>query len=144
MPRKSATAASSISVALWEARTAAMNSAISSALESFDKRISSVLERFGDQRIARNPGGRMNGIEASNLRKTYKGGVRALDGLSLFVEAGTIFGLLGPNGAGKSTTVKILTTLSRADGGEAQVAGLDVVRHAQRVRASIGVVGQKP
>jgi len=83
-------------------------------------------------------------IEAANLTKTYGGGVRALDGLSLEVEAGTIFGLLGPNGAGKSTTVKILTTLSRADSGEARVAGLDVVRDAERVRRSIGVVGQKP
>jgi ABC-2 type transport system ATP-binding protein len=83
-------------------------------------------------------------IEASNLRKTYRGGVPALDGLSFDVEAGTIFGLLGPNGAGKSTTVKILTTLSRADSGGARVAGLDVVRDADRVRHSIGVVGQKP
>jgi ABC-2 type transport system ATP-binding protein len=82
-------------------------------------------------------------IEASNLRKTYKGGVRALDGLSLEVETGSIFGLLGPNGAGKSTTVKILTTLSLADSGEARLAGLDVVRDAERVRRSIGVVGQK-
>ena len=57
----------------------------------------------------------MRAIEASDLRKAYKGGVVALDGLSFEVEAGTIFGLLGPNGAGKSTTVKILTTLSRAD-----------------------------
>ncbi len=86
----------------------------------------------------------MNAIEAWNLRKTYPGGVRALDGLSLEVETGTIFGLLGPNGAGKSTTVKILTTLSRADSGEARVAGVDVVRDADRVRRSIGVVGQKP
>ena len=85
----------------------------------------------------------MNAIEASNLRKTYKGGVAALDGLSFAVEAGTIFGLLGPNGAGKSTTVRILTTLSRADSGEARVAGLDVARDAERVRRSIGVVGQK-
>jgi ABC-2 type transport system ATP-binding protein len=86
----------------------------------------------------------VNAIEAFDLRKTYKGGVRALDGLSLAVEAGTIFGLLGPNGAGKSTAVKILTTLSRADSGEARVAGLDVVRDAEEVRSSIGVVGQKP
>jgi ABC-2 type transport system ATP-binding protein len=84
-------------------------------------------------------------IEATDLRKTYSGGgVRALDGLGFEVEAGTIFALLGPNGAGKSTTVKILTTLSRADSGEARVAGLDVVRDADRVRRSIGVVGQKP
>jgi ABC-2 type transport system ATP-binding protein len=86
----------------------------------------------------------VNAIEASQLTKTYRGGVRALDRLGLDVEAGTIFGLLGPNGAGKSTTVKILTTLSRADSGEARVAGLDVVRQADRVRQSIGVVGQRP
>jgi ABC-2 type transport system ATP-binding protein len=85
----------------------------------------------------------MKAIEAPNLRKTYNGGVHALDGLGFDVEAGTIFGLLGPNGAGKSTTVRILTTLSRADSGEARVAGLDVVRDADRVRRSIGVVGQK-
>jgi ABC-2 type transport system ATP-binding protein len=85
----------------------------------------------------------LNTIEAWDLRKTY-GAVRALDGLGLTVEAGTIFGLLGPNGAGKSTTVKILTTLSRADSGEARVAGHDVVREAERVRRSIGVVGQRP
>jgi ABC-2 type transport system ATP-binding protein len=85
----------------------------------------------------------MKTIEASNLRKTYQGGVRALDGLSCEVEAGTIVGLLGPNGAGKSTTLKILTTLSRADSGEARVAGLDVVKDAARVRQTIGVVGQK-
>ncbi len=86
----------------------------------------------------------MKAIEASNLKKTYKGNVRALDGLSFEVDAGTIFGLLGPNGAGKSTAVKILTTLSRADSGEARVTGLDVVRDAEHVRRSIGIVGQKP
>ncbi len=85
----------------------------------------------------------MNAIEASNLRKTYPDDVLALDELSFAVQAGTIFGLLGPNGAGKSTTVRILTTLSRPDSGEARVAGLDVVRNAERVRRSIGVVGQK-
>jgi ABC-2 type transport system ATP-binding protein len=85
----------------------------------------------------------MKAIEASNLRKTYRGGVVALDGLGFAVETGTIVGLLGPNGAGKSTTVKILTTLSRADSGEARVAGLDVVRDAERVRRTIGVVGQR-
>jgi ABC-2 type transport system ATP-binding protein len=86
----------------------------------------------------------LHAIEASSLRKTYPGGVRALDGVSFAVETGSIFGLLGPNGAGKSTTVKILTTLSRADSGEACVAGLDVVREPERVRRSIGVVGQRP
>jgi ABC-2 type transport system ATP-binding protein len=90
------------------------------------------------------PPRRGNAIEADGLRKTYPGEVRALANLSFEVEAGTIFGLLGPNGAGKSTAVKILTTLSRADEGEARVAGFDVLRDAQRVRLAIGVVGQKP
>ena len=82
-------------------------------------------------------------ILARALRKAY-GKVQALDGLDLRVERGTIFGLLGPNGAGKSTTVKILTTLSRPDSGEARVAGVDVLAAPQRVRRSIGVVGQRP
>ena len=66
-------------------------------------------------------------IEARDLTKTYGKDVRALDGLGFSVEAGTVFGLLGPNGAGKSTTVKILTTLSLPDSGQAQVAGIDVL-----------------
>src|SRR5213593_979297 len=131
-----------MSVAVCEARIAAMNSRISSLLKDFDNGITSVLERSHHQTIARWEDS-VKAIEASNLRKTYPGGVRALDGLSLAVEAGTIFGLLGPNGAGKSTTVRILTTLSHPDSGEARVAGLDVVRNAERVRRSIGVVGQK-
>jgi ABC-2 type transport system ATP-binding protein len=83
-----------------------------------------------------------NAIEATGLVKTY-GEVRALDGLSLSVPEGGVFGLLGPNGAGKSTTVKILTTLSRADDGEARVAGYDVASQANDVRRIIGVVAQK-
>jgi ABC-2 type transport system ATP-binding protein len=84
-----------------------------------------------------------NAIEARGLVKTYSGDVRALDGLGLEVEQGTIFGLLGPNGAGKSTAVKILTTLSRPDEGEARVAGIDVLRDPGNVRRRIGVVGQR-
>ena len=82
-------------------------------------------------------------IEANDLTKSYPPDVRALDGLSLAVRSGTIFGLLGPNGAGKSTTVRILTTLSRPDGGSARVAGIDVLAEPVRVRHAIGVVGQK-
>jgi ABC-2 type transport system ATP-binding protein len=82
-------------------------------------------------------------IEAKDLVKTYRGGVRALDRVSFAVDAGTIFGLLGPNGAGKSTTVKILTTLSRPDSGEAWVAGYNVLGEPDRVRRAIGVVGQR-
>jgi ABC-2 type transport system ATP-binding protein len=82
-------------------------------------------------------------IEATDLVKTYPGGVRALDGVSIEVQAGTIFGLLGPNGAGKSTTVKILTTLTTPDSGAAKVAGVDVLREPDRVRRAIGVVAQR-
>jgi len=81
-------------------------------------------------------------IEAHDLVKTYPKGVRALDGLSFSVPAGTVFALLGPNGAGKSTTVKILTTLAQADSGTAVVAGLDVRARPARVRHVIGVVAQ--
>jgi ABC-2 type transport system ATP-binding protein len=82
-------------------------------------------------------------IHASDLVKRYPGDVRALDGLSFDVPAGTVFGLLGPNGAGKSTAVKVLTTLAGADGGEAVVAGHDVAREPARVRRAIGVVAQR-
>jgi ABC-2 type transport system ATP-binding protein len=92
---------------------------------------------------ARHQGSAALAIEVRDLVKTYPGGVRALDGLGFTVEAGTVFGLLGPNGAGKSTTVKILTTLARADSGAAFVAGLDVRARPEQVRRAIGVVGQR-
>ena len=66
-------------------------------------------------------------IEASGLAKSY-GGVRVLGGIDLRVPRGSVFALLGPNGAGKTTTVRILATLSRADAGQARVAGFDVDR----------------
>ena len=84
----------------------------------------------------------VHAIEAEALVKTY-GDVRALDGLSLAVPAGTVFGLLGANGAGKSTTVRILTTLSRPDAGSARVAGHDVLADPAAVRSAIGCVGQR-
>jgi ABC-2 type transport system ATP-binding protein len=82
-------------------------------------------------------------IQASRLVKTYPPDVRALDGLSLSVPAGAIFGLLGPNGAGKSTTVRVLTTLSVPDSGQASVGGIDVLADPVGARHAIGVVGQK-
>ena len=80
-------------------------------------------------------------IEARGLEKSF-GSTRALAGVDLQVEAGTVVGLLGPNGAGKTTIVRILATLLRADAGTATVAGHDVVRDADLVRASIGLTGQ--
>ncbi|HMJ75087.1 MAG TPA: ATP-binding cassette domain-containing protein [Iamia sp.] len=80
-------------------------------------------------------------IEAVGLRKRF-GDHQALDGVDLAVAPGTVCGLLGPNGAGKTTAIRILTTLLRPDGGEARVAGHDVVRRAGEVRATIGLVGQ--
>jgi ABC-2 type transport system ATP-binding protein len=80
-------------------------------------------------------------IEASGLQKRY-GDVRALDGLDLEVEEGTVMGLLGPNGAGKTTAVRVLTTLLKADAGSATVLGLDVVRDDRELRRRIGVSGQ--
>jgi len=88
-------------------------------------------------------GGSAAAIEAHGLVKSYPKGVRALDGLSFSVPAGTVFGLLGPNGAGKSTTVKILTTLAQPDAGTAFVAGLDVRARPAQVRHLIGVVAQR-
>lgn len=87
----------------------------------------------------------MNAITAEGLVKNYRSGgaeVRALDGLDLAVEEGSVLGLLGPNGAGKTTTVRILATLLRPDGGRATVAGYDVVRQAQELRSVIGLSGQ--
>ncbi len=82
-------------------------------------------------------------IEAIDLHKQYPPDVVALNGMSLAVPAGTIFGLLGPNGAGKSTTVRVLCTLSRPDRGQARVAGIDVLADPVAVRHAIGVVGQR-
>ena len=82
-------------------------------------------------------------IIAENLVKTYdKGKVKALDGLSLDVNEGTVLGVLGPNGAGKTTTVRVLTTLLVPDSGSATVAGIDVMKSPEKVREVIGLSGQ--
>ncbi|MBV1937519.1 ATP-binding cassette domain-containing protein [Streptomyces sp. BV286] len=80
-------------------------------------------------------------IYAEGLVKTF-GDVKALDGVDLDVPEGTVLGLLGPNGAGKTTTVRCLTTLLRPDRGRAVVAGIDVLKHPNEVRRSIGLSGQ--
>src|ERR1700745_3649495 len=87
--------------------------------------------------------GRMknSAIAACGLRKAYKDKV-VLDGIDLDVETGTVVSLLGPNGAGKTTTVNVLTTLIRADGGTARVAGHDVATETKAVRAAIVATAQ--
>jgi len=77
-----------------------------------------------------------------DLVKTFKGGVRALDGVSFAIPTGTVLGLLGPNGAGKTTAVRVLTTLLTPDSGSARVAGIDVLSEPARARATIGLAGQ--
>ncbi|ROP42515.1 ATP-binding cassette domain-containing protein [Saccharothrix texasensis] len=80
-------------------------------------------------------------IAVTGLRRSY-GHQVVLDGIDLHVPEGTVFSLLGPNGAGKTTVVRILSTLIRADSGEARVGGHDVAREPDLVRAAIGVTGQ--
>jgi ABC-2 type transport system ATP-binding protein len=83
----------------------------------------------------------VGGVVAEGLVKRFDDFV-ALDGVDLTVPEGTVVGLLGPNGAGKTTCIRILTTLLRADGGRATVAGHDVMAEPQLVRAVIGLTGQ--
>src|SRR4051812_29448046 len=84
----------------------------------------------------------MPAISVANLCKTYPNGVKAVDGLSLTIEPGEIFGLLGPNGAGKSTTVRVLATLTRPESGVVHVAGCDALNDPYSVRRRIGYVAQ--
>jgi ABC-2 type transport system ATP-binding protein len=80
-------------------------------------------------------------IDVAGLRKSF-GDHLVLDGIDLRVPAGSVFALLGPNAAGKTTTVHILSTLIRPDAGTVRVAGYDLARDPQAVRAAIGVTGQ--
>jgi ABC-2 type transport system ATP-binding protein len=83
----------------------------------------------------------VDAITVDGLRKRYDD-VQALDGVSFQVREGEVFGLLGPNGAGKSTTVRVLVTLTRADGGVASILGHDVRTDQSAVRKLIGYVPQ--
>jgi ABC-2 type transport system ATP-binding protein len=82
-------------------------------------------------------------IEVGGLRKSFKGGVDAVNGVDLSVREGEVFGFLGPNGAGKTTTVRMLCTLLPITAGTARVAGVDVVRDPAAVRRKIGVALQE-
>jgi ABC-2 type transport system ATP-binding protein len=81
-------------------------------------------------------------VKVEDLTKVF-GQLKAVDGVSFEVEEGEIFGFLGPNGAGKTTTINMLTTLLRASGGTAEVDGLDIHKHANEVRRTVGVVPQE-
>ena len=84
-----------------------------------------------------------HGIEAEGLVRTFKGDIRAVDGIDLRVEPGEIYGFLGPNGAGKSTTVHMLTTLLPPTSGTGRVAGFDIVKEGPKVRTAIGAALQE-
>jgi ABC-2 type transport system ATP-binding protein len=82
-------------------------------------------------------------ISIVDLQKTYAGGKRALDGVSLEVPRGQIYGLLGPNGAGKSTLINILAGLVNKSGGSATIWGFDIEKHPRNAKVSIGIVPQE-
>lgn len=85
-------------------------------------------------------------IQIDNLYKEFEGSpssIKAVNGIHLHVDKGSIFGLLGPNGAGKTTTLRILTTLLKPSSGRVLVAGYDVTKDPMEVRKNIGYVGQK-
>ena len=82
-------------------------------------------------------------ISIRDLEKTYQGGKRALQGVSIEVPRGEIFGLLGPNGAGKSTMINILAGLVNKSGGSATIWGFDIDAHPRNAKASIGIVPQE-
>jgi len=84
----------------------------------------------------------MTVIRTNDLRKSY-GDVAALDGLSLSVEAGELYGLLGPNGAGKTTAMEVLTGQTLADAGGASVLGVDPETDPIGVREQVGVLPEK-
>jgi len=81
-------------------------------------------------------------IEAINLTKVFhdrkRGDVRAVDGINFRCQPGQIYGLLGANGAGKTTTLRLLATILQPSDGTAQVAGFDIRKHPEKVRASVG------
>ncbi|MDE3164974.1 MAG: ATP-binding cassette domain-containing protein, partial [Acidobacteriota bacterium] len=94
---------------------------------------------------ARGAGFSFTGVRSPGTDKAKKKTeLVALDGISLEIRAGEIFGLLGPNGAGKSTTIGILTTRTEPTGGRAFIGGYDVWRDQVHAKRLIGVVPQRP
>src|SRR5512137_1981570 len=96
--------------------------------------IDSIREQgMGDKEIA---------VEVWDLRRTF-GAFVAVDGISLTVRKGEIFGFLGPNGAGKSTTIRMLCGLLMPTGGSGTVGGFDIVREPEAIKKIIGYMSQK-
>jgi ABC-2 type transport system ATP-binding protein len=84
----------------------------------------------------------MNAIEINDLTKTFKG-VKALDGVSLTVKDGELFGLLGENGAGKTTLIRILCGLTDKDGGRGEIYGMDITAEREKLRSIVGISPQE-
>lgn len=83
-------------------------------------------------------------LEAENVSRRYKSSGRGVEGVSLSVEAGEVFGLVGPNGSGKSTLLRILSTATEPDGGAFRVAGADGLAEKRKVRARLGLMVDRP
>lgn len=83
-------------------------------------------------------------IELSNINKTYSGGVKANDSISLTIPNGKIYGFLGPNGAGKTTMIKIITGILAADSGTIKINGIDIAQNSLEAKQQIGFVPDTP
>src|SRR5512138_3031746 len=81
-------------------------------------------------------------IDATALRKSF-GDVRAVDGVTLRIEPGEIYGLVGSDGAGKTTTMRLLCGALQASGGHATVAGYDIEKQTEQARAQLGYLSQR-
>ena len=83
-------------------------------------------------------------LEAKNISRRYKSSGRGVEGVSLTVEPGEVFGLLGPNGSGKSTLLRVLSTALAPDGGSFRVGGMDGLKERQEARATMGLIVDRP
>ncbi len=83
-------------------------------------------------------------LEAKNISRRYKSSGRGVEGVSLTVEPGHVFGLLGPNGSGKSTLLRVISTALAPDGGSFRVGGTDGLKERQAARATMGLIVDRP